>query len=251
MTSGQQALFAAQLARLGAELRARLQPGLLCRDAGLGPALHLLKGAALMAGESTLASRCHDAESALAVDDEPSLRRHVDRLLTTIETRAQAMRALSLDDLRLALRSGFLSLRRQAGSTAILHLDIDAGWLVRADLLLDVLPLLLANALAHGDEPASRRLAAGKPASLQVTVRARMRDGLPLALLVLDDGRGGRRPREADAPADLLSGRGWGVAAVRARVAALPGARLRYRASPGRGSVVRITMRPVPSPPGC
>lgn len=237
---GLRALFAAQLARQALTLRmqlAQLNAGAPVSEAELALPLHLLKGAALAAGETALATRCHAAESALIAGDAPTLQASLAALLHDLVLEAPAV-AISLADLKLALRSGFAALLQRAGGEATLQLHLSADVLPHADVLLDLLPLLLANALAHGSEPAALRQAAGKPAPLRVRVRARADGAGRFHLLVADDGRGGPRPHKL--PADLLSGRGWGVAAVRARVAALADGRLAYRGRAGRGSVVRI-----------
>ena len=119
------------------------------------------------------------------------------------------------------------------------HIELDRSVLERIGAPLEH---LLRNAIVHGGEETAVRVAAGKPEALQVRVRARvLMDALPprLTLVVTDDGRGTARPAQPEA--DLLAGRGWGVAAVRAAVVRLPGGHLRYRGSAGRGSCVRIT----------
>lgn len=239
MTSpGVRALFAAQAARLGRRLKT-----LSTDDPALSLCLHTLKGAALAAGEDATARACHAAEQALLTGHESGtgarLPQALVALFACIDLTVQASHP-SLDDLRLALRTGFAEALRQSGGEATLRLTLDAAWLPLADFLLDTLPILLGNALVHGGEPPAQRQVAGKPTRLQVTVRARALAGR-LSLVVADDGRG--RPRERTVPADLLSGRGWGVAAVRAAVAGLPDGHLAFRGSPGRGSCVRIVCR--------
>jgi two-component system, chemotaxis family, sensor kinase CheA len=136
-------------------------------------------------------------------------------------------------------------------------------------------PLLhvLRNALDHGVEPAQERLAAGKPPSATVQLRA-TRDGDQVVVEVTDDGRGidvaairrkaarlglvseaalaetsdqavtelifspGFSTADAVTP---VSGRGVGMDAVRAAVLRL-GGRVTVSSKPGVGTNVRITL---------
>lgn len=237
-----QQLFRAQAARLGRALSLALETADRMQAAHL---LHTLKGSALAAGEDALAQHCHAVEAVLLTADAPALRQALVPLLAALDLSVSAP-APTLAELQQSLRSGFVTTLRAAGQRGVLQLDIADAWLAHADFLLDTLPHLLRNAIAHGGETVAVRIAAGKPEALQVRVRARvLTDALMqasrLVLLVTDDGRGTARP--STPTADLMAGRGWGVAAVRAAVAQLPDGRLRYRGSAGRGSCVRITCR--------
>lgn len=232
-------LFRAQAGRLGRALTAQ-------RDepeadlAQIGHLLHTLKAAALSADEAALANQCHAVESALQLVGSDGWRPALATLLAMLDI-SPASSSLTLTQLQMSLRGGFAASLQLAGLRGVLKLDIAEAWLVHAEVLLDALPHLLRNAVAHGGEAATVRVAAGKPEALQVRVRGRvLASARPprLTLVVTDDGRGTARPA---AMPDLLAGRGWGVAAVRAAVATLPAGQLRYRGMPGRGSAVRIT----------
>lgn len=226
-------LFARQVRRLWPEVLAQLDPDPLAA----ARRIHLLKGAALALANPALVSALHALESPLAAgrSPEPVQLSALDALLQP--WRMSPAVSPDVQSLRQAVRSGFVQALREAPGPAVLHLDIQPVWLNHADALLVVLPQLLRNALAHGGEPASQRLAAGKPAALQVRVRGGQL-GDRQVLTVSDDGRG--MPSH-ERPADALAGRGWGVAAVREQVALLPDGRLAYRARPARGSCARIT----------
>lgn len=237
-------LFQAQAGRVGRALAGQLDASVLDTRV-TGHLLHTLKAAALSADEALLARHCHAVESALLAADADTLRQALAALLAMLDLSApvsDTVPAMTLTALQLSLRSGFAASLHMAGQRGVLRLDIAEAWLVHADFLLDALPHLLRNAIVHGGEETAVRVAAGKPEALQVRVRARvLMDALPprLTLVVTDDGRGTARPAQPEA--DLLAGRGWGVAAVRAAAAMLPGGHLRYRGSAGRGSCVRIT----------
>jgi len=231
-------LFLAQAGRLGRALAA-LRDAPVTDATQIGHLLHTLKAAALSADEVALARECHAVENALLMND--AWRPALTALLARLEMPADQPDP-TLTQLQMILRTGFAASLQMAGVRGVLRLDIAEPWLRHADVLMDALPQVLRNAVAHGGEEAAVRIAAGKPESLQVRVRARvLADAKPprLTLLVTDDGRGTARPAQPEA--DLLAGRGWGVAAVRAAVATLPAGQLRYRGVPGRGSAVRIT----------
>ena len=136
-------------------------------------------------------------------------------------------------------------------------------------------PLLhvLRNAVAHGAEPESTRLAAAKPGRARIVLRAR-RDADRILVEVSDDGRGidpaairraalergvasaDRIERMSDAEAmELifapgfstaekitdLSGRGVGMDAVRSAVERL-GGRIGVQSVPGRGTTIRLVL---------
>jgi two-component system chemotaxis sensor kinase CheA len=136
-------------------------------------------------------------------------------------------------------------------------------------------PLLhvLRNAIAHGVEPETTRLEAGKPARTKIVLRAR-RDGDRVLVEVEDDGRGIdpasiRRAAEARGVASGdeiermsdaetlelifapgfstaaevtdLSGRGVGMDAVRSAVERL-GGEVGVQSLPGRGTTIRFSL---------
>ena len=136
-----------------------------------------------------------------------------------------------------------------------------------ASMLHDVLGHAIRNAVAHGIEPPEKRVAAGKPATGSVTVRAALHnDGI--VITVTDDGRGidPRRVREAAAilglapggsEADVtellfhpglstadevsdVSGRGVGLDAVRDAVESIGGS-VSLESDPGAGT--RLMLR--------
>lgn len=246
-------LFRQQARRLGAvidSLWAAWQAGEHAALTPLQYQVHLLKGAALGMQADALAAALHALESDLRVDGQTAASRHWPAVQAALRPwRAEMANAEpeTPADLRHALRSSFAAAAKTASQQATLHLQLDSVWPGAEDFLLDVVPQLLRNALVHGGEPAGVREAAGKPARLQVLVRVRRLGpglGERWQLTVADDGRG--LPRPADqlpAQPDLMSGRGWGVAAVSAAVAGLPSGRLAFRSRAGAGSVVRITCR--------
>jgi nitrate/nitrite-specific signal transduction histidine kinase len=201
--------------------------------------VHTLKGSALGLDHVALAEACHALESAwdagqvMAVQQaEQGLRalwlQHVE--LATLQA------PLRVADLEAAVEAFFTRSMHQLGIPATLHCRLAPAWLDEQALLWDVLPHLLRNALVHGQEPVATRQAAGKPERLQVWVRGHAGAGR-LRLLVADDGAGVRRQQGAP---DLWSGRGMGVAAVRAAVAGR--GLLQWRSRPGRGGVARICL---------
>lgn len=143
-----------------------------------------------------------------------------------------------------------------------------------AEQLVDPITQLLRNAVAHGIEPPSERVAKGKPATATVTMRARQ-DGNLLVLEVSDDGRGIdtgalrqrliKTGRWSDARAQLandddilnammsgpalsvrgdadeLAGRGIGIGLVRETVAKLGGEVL-VSTTPGRGTTFALRL---------
>lgn len=203
----------------------------------IGRELHLLKGAALAAGDQRLARLCHEAETALVSDDPAAFQALLEMIARHVERLPAPGQAPDIAQLRQGLREGFLALRRLTDVEAVLRLDIDEGWLRHRDVLQDILPQLLRNALAHGGQAPHERIAAGRPARLTIVVRA-ICGPRRWRVLVADDGCGMAR---ASGGSDLMSGRGWGVAAVQTVLAELPDARMRYRGREGCGSCVRIS----------
>jgi two-component system chemotaxis sensor kinase CheA len=149
------------------------------------------------------------------------------------------------------------------------ELTVDRSML---DALSDPLVHLLRNAIDHGLEPSAERVAAGKPATGQVQLRAERERDL-LVLSVRDDGRGidrevlrRRAMAEGHLPADAtpltdealvrllaqpgfttadrvtaLSGRGVGIDVVANRVRAL-GGQLAVHTVPGHGTTFTLRL---------
>lgn len=236
-------LFRQQAQRLHLTITAHWQRWQAGDESALTPlchAVHLLKGAALSASADAVAQTLHDLESHLKPGQQASALGCWPALSAALlPWLAGATHTLSTspESLRRALREGFAAQVRLSGQPAMLHLQLDPYGPSGADAFLwDVLPQLLRNALVHGGESGALRLAAGKPERLQVWLRLRCR-GEYFSFIVADDGRGQAKPQQTP---DLMAGRGWGVAAVRATVATLPSGRLAFRCRAGRGSVVRI-----------
>lgn len=244
-------IFRQQAQRLNVAITAHWEAWQAGDDSALTPlchAVHLLKGAALTVSADALAQALHDLENhlqpgqqAVALVCWPVLSA---ALIPWLEDAGTLPPRTSPESQRRALREGFAAQVRLSDQPATLHLQLDPHWPVGEAFLpdaflWDVLPQLLRNALVHGGESGAVRLAAGKPERLQVWLRLRCR-GEHFSLVVADDGRGQARPVQAP---DLMAGRGWGVAAVRAAVAGLPSGRLAFRCRAGVGSVVRIQWR--------
>lgn len=237
-------LFRQQAQRLHVTITAHWQRWQAGDESALTPlrhAVHLLKGAALTVSADAVAQALHDLESHLQSGQQAEALGCWHVLSTVLmpwqDDAGKLPVATSPDSLRRALREGFAAQVRLGSQPATLHLQLDPHWPSSHSLLWDVWPQLLRNALVHGGESGDVRLAAGKPERLQVWLRLRCR-GEHLRLVVADDGRG--QARSPQAP-DLMAGRGWGVAAVRAAVATLPSGRLSFRCRTGVGSVVRVT----------
>lgn len=240
-------LFRQQTQRLHVDIAAHWQAWQAGDESALTPlrhAVHLLKGAALTVAADAVAQTLHDLESHLQPGEQASALACWPAFAAVLKPWLADVGELpvttSPESLRRALREGFAAQVRLSGQPATLHLQLDpqgpSDPFLWDAFLWDVLPQLLRNALVHGGEPGSVRLAAGKPERLQVWLRLR-RCGARCSLIVADDGRGQARPTQAP---DLMAGRGWGVAAVREVVAGLPSGRLAFRCRAGRGSVVRI-----------
>jgi len=209
--------------------------------------VHTLKGSALGLDHLALADACHSLESAwAAVPPEPDALAAWSRLrpLWRAHVDDGAMPELAPAAMEAAVSAFFRRTAEQLGVPAELHCRLAPAWVAERMLLWDVLPHLLRNALTHGREPAAVRGAAGKPERLRVWVRGLSGEGW-LRLLVADDGAG--RGRAAGGAPDLWAGRGQGVAAVRAAVAAHGGGgqrpgRVQWRGRAGRGGVARISI---------
>jgi two-component system chemotaxis sensor kinase CheA len=205
------------------------------------------------------------AEAALRRQREWDLRRLTDHL----EQSALRVRMVTAE----TVFGGFGPMLRNLAADSGRTVDFRASGL---DILVDRLVLqslkdpvmhLLRNALSHGIEPESERLAAGKPAAgmIRLTLRA---GGERLRIIVEDDGRGldyaavaeeaARQgiARESDeALADLvfrpgfttsqhvttLSGRGLGLSIVRDEVNRLQGD-VQLQSEPGKGLRILISV---------
>ncbi len=147
-------------------------------------------------------------------------------------------------------------------------IEVDRGVLER---MVGPFEHLLRNAVAHGIEPAARRLAAGKPEGGTITITA-VQEGNEVAVEVRDDGAGLDLPRiraraiergllaadaeiDDDAAAQLifvpgfstadtvtgLAGRGVGMDVVRAEVLAM-GGRIQTDTRAGQGTAFRLLL---------
>ncbi|MBA4151783.1 MAG: hypothetical protein C0509_04410 [Acinetobacter sp.] len=209
--------------------------------------LHTLKGSALGANQHDLAEACHDAESALLAGNFnaywPALQAQwLPVLLKPTATLNSAAELIQ------AVQHFFQTTAQQLGQAAELRSDIDERWLLEQDLLWEVLPHLLRNALSHGAQSETERMVLAKPVQQQVRLRATVRNReKPSYLLVLaDDGAGVAQPITQTT---LWQGRGQGVAAVRAALLSRAKqlgyqARLRWRGRAQVGAVVRLSLRP-------
>ena len=115
----------------------------------------------------------------------------IDRELRQLRDAAEGMRLVSVDNLFTALgriaRDCARSVAKQvtfAGSGGAMRLDADVLAIVQGALI-----QIIRNAVAHGIEPASERVAAGKPAAGRVSVNVCRRGG-KIAFECRDDGRG-------------------------------------------------------------
>lgn len=239
-------LFSQQVQRLQVDLSDAWQSWFIQQnDAALQRlqyTTHLLKGAALTVSADALAQALHALEGQLQAEHRLAAQVAWQALMDALQPWLVPVVDEQAISLAQVLRRGFAAQARLAQQSATLHLLIDPEWHLGDQpsldaFLQDALPALFANALSHGGEPEAVRVAAGKAARLQVFLRMRA-VGKRWQITLTDDGRG--LPRSAEKAANLLTGRGWGVAAVRARVAQLAGGRLQFRARAGVGSVVRI-----------
>lgn len=176
-----------------------------------------------------------------------------------------------IEDLGVYLASQATQLAQELGKAVAFDFNLPAQSLPRAQLsvLRTQLGHLLRNALDHGIEPSSERVAQGKAAKGRLHLRGTLDDG-SLLLAFSDDGRGidfsKLRSRWAEAgavpedpiellatpglsvqeSATLVSGRGLGVAAVREALGKL-GGELEVSSTPKSGTVFSLRL-PLQSP---
>jgi len=197
-----------------------------------------------------------------------------EKTLEDLQTRAVDLASSPLSDITNTYPQLVRYLARKAGKEIRFELVGDHFAVDRLvlDGLSDPLRQLLVNAVEHGIEPAAERIAAGKPPTATLSLRATV-DQHRLRLVVEDDGRGvdwdavrtsalrrgllpSRRPGEDDlmalhallfsprfttaAPSELV-GDGSGLAKVAAAVESLRG-NVALDSEPGRGSRVTITV---------
>jgi two-component system chemotaxis sensor kinase CheA len=198
----------------------------------------------------------------------------IHRLVAEMHKAVTDIRMLPLRDAFRRFPRAVRDIAGQAGKTIAFSME---GQHIEADKsivegLFEPLLHVIRNAIAHGAEPESDRVAVGKPAQANVSLRAR-RDGDQIVVEVTDDGCGidpakirrmavdrGLVPQDSfdrmtDAEAlDLifapgfstasevtdLSGRGVGMDAVRNAVEAF-GGRVSVQSVQGRGTTVRLS----------
>jgi chemotaxis protein histidine kinase CheA len=209
--------------------------------------LHTLKGSALGANQHDLAEACHDAESAILTGNFNAYWPVLQAQWLPVLLKPSATLS-SVAELTQAVQHFFQTTAQQLGQAAALQSDIDECWLAEQDLLWEVLPHLLRNALSHGAQTEAERIALAKPVQQQVKLRATVRhcDKPSYCLVLADDGAGVAQPITQ---ATLWQGRGQGVAAVRSVLLSRAKqlgyqARLRWRGRVQVGAVVRLSLRP-------
>jgi len=176
-----------------------------------------------------------------------------------------------IEDLGVYLASQAAQLAQELGKAVAFDFNLPAQSLPRAQLsvLRTQLGHLLRNALDHGIEPSSERVALGKATEGRLSLQGTLDDGI-LLLAFSDDGRGidfsklrsrwaepGAMPEDplellatpglsVQESATLVSGRGLGVAAVREALGKL-GGDLAVSSAPKSGTVFTLRL-PLPSP---
>jgi chemotaxis protein histidine kinase CheA len=209
--------------------------------------------------------------TAALLDEIEALRRTIGELQRGLmRIRMESARSLMLHAAR-TLRA----LRRATGLAVELRTSGEATEFDKAvaEQLVDPITQLLRNAVAHGIEPPAERVAAGKPPTATIAIRARQ-DGNSLVLELSDDGRGidtaavirrlvatgrwsaarARLADDADAieallgtgvstrgEADVLAGRGVGLGLVRQTVARL-GGEIKAASVPGKGTTFTLRL---------
>ena len=199
------------------------------------------------------------------------LRKRVDASLQRLTRDSAAIRTVPLSGLADRLRRAAERILATSGKKASVRIvggevEIDRA---TADDIADPLLHLVRNAIDHGLEPPSARIAAGKPAEGSITIMARSRSSR-LVVSIADDGRGidedrvvarARQlgwiaPEAAPTQAEIegflfrpgfstassvseISGRGVGLDLVKDRVEARHG-EVRVFSTPGKGSRFEI-----------
>jgi two-component system chemotaxis sensor kinase CheA len=204
----------------------------------------------------------------------PDIRESIQRIehkMRELQESVLSMRMLPVRTLFERVPRLVYDLSRDLGKSASLQIRGETTEIDREVLqkLADPLVHLVRNAMDHGLEPPSERLAAGKPPEGTVCLEASHQAG-NVVIRVQDDGRGLNYPRilakaieRGLAPADArpsdaqiaefifepgfstadavtdVSGRGVGMDVVRRNMEAL-GGRISLRSTPGQGSIVEI-----------
>lgn len=191
----------------------------------------------------------------------------LERALSQLQRHTLQARMVTLERIAEPLRRAVRDVARDTGKDVDYALEGGAAELDRAVLeaLREPLLHLLRNAVDHGLELPRERVAAGKPATGTVRVRARRHDG-DLIVEVADDGRGLDPDRLRAALPDAaglsdaavierlfepgvstagdvtaLSGRGVGLDAVRSALARVRGS-VHAEGEPGRGTTFVLTV---------
>lgn len=181
--------------------------------------------------------------------------------LSALQSAALQLRMIPLSSILSPLKRAMRELSASDGKSAELvpiGLDTELDR-VLLEGLTDSLLHVVRNALAHGIETPDERLAAGKPVTGRIELRAEQRDGA-VEITVRDDGRGVApdllaQARGGEALAGLLSrpglstnggvtelaGRGVGMEAVCRYVESLGGAVL-VKSEPGAGTEVALRL---------
>jgi two-component system chemotaxis sensor kinase CheA len=222
---------------------------------------------------AAIAAQLRDKVTSLANDFTTSLAR-VDRELHQLRDASEALRLVAIDTVLTALKrtardcahavSKQIAFEASGGD---IKLDADVLGIIQSALI-----QIIRNAVAHGIETESERVAAGKPAAGRITVGVSRR-GQEILLTCSDDGRGIDlqavreiavqrgllSPSAADYPADDLvrlllrggistsatvtdvAGRGVGLDVVREALERL-GGEVAVRVEPGRGTSFELVI---------
>jgi two-component system chemotaxis sensor kinase CheA len=224
-------------------------------------AIGRLVGEALAAqlGLEKLVDRRDDADVASAAVIQ------LGRVLQALDREAQRARMVSFGTVAGPLQRAVRDVAASGGKDVEWNLDGAQTQLDRQVLerLRDPLMHLVRNAVDHGLEPSSERVAAGKSPAGHVSVRAETR-GEQVVVTVSDDGRGVDEAAVADAAQRLgvagdpssamflqgvstasavteVSGRGVGLDVVQDTVERLRG-QIAVRSQPGEGATFELTM---------
>jgi two-component system chemotaxis sensor kinase CheA len=213
-----------------------------------------------------------EGEIARAVRNQTAV---IDRLVGQTHHSAVQLRMVPLAQAFRRLPRVVRDMSHELGKLAVITMkgeDTEADKSV-VDAMFEPLLHVLRNALDHGIEPPQERRAAGKPEQAEISLGA-FRHGEHIVIELSDDGRGidaaavRRKAREQSligeeearelsddqtiqlvfaeglstaAQVSQVSGRGIGLAAVRATVERLGGA-VSVASQPGRGTTVRLTL---------